>query len=119
NCEVEAASLLDPQIYMAEELGLRKILDGEFNTLWWVDAESEPDILRRYFTALAHAEAAIKRDLARYTPLRKKGVPRAFAASLWGVEWGGAGERSVLRPDPAEKLAEVMAAIHRWGMGRE
>src|SRR5207302_190875 len=39
--EVEAASLLDPQIYMAEELGLRKILGGEFNTLWWVDESSD------------------------------------------------------------------------------
>ena len=46
--EVEAASLLDPQIYMAEELGLRKILDGEFNTLWWVDEASEREVLRRY-----------------------------------------------------------------------
>jgi hypothetical protein len=35
------------------------------------------------------------------------------------VESWGAGERFVLAPYPAEKLAEVMAAIHRWGMGRE
>src|SRR5438552_2630461 len=67
NGEVEAASLLDPQIYMAEELGLRKILDGIFNTLWWVDETSDRDVLRRYFTALARADAAIERDLARAT----------------------------------------------------
>src|SRR4030095_9688731 len=116
--EVEAASLLDPQIYMAEELGLRKILDGEFNTLWWVDAESERQILRRYFTALARADAAIERDLARYLPLWKKCVPPEFADRPWRVEGWGAGERFVFAPYPAEKLADVLAAIHRWGLGR-
>src|SRR6267142_2578888 len=69
NGEVEATSLLDPQIYMAEELGLRKVLDGVFNTLWWVDEASDRDVLRRYFTALARADEAIEHDLARYLPL--------------------------------------------------
>ena len=32
--EVEAASLLPPQIDMAEQLGLRKIMADEFHTLW-------------------------------------------------------------------------------------
>ena len=34
--EVEAASLLPPQIAMAEQLGLRKIIEDRFKTLWWV-----------------------------------------------------------------------------------
>ena len=34
--EVEAASLLPPQIAMAEQLGLRKIIEDTFHTLWWV-----------------------------------------------------------------------------------
>jgi hypothetical protein len=46
---VEATSLLDPQIYMAEELGLRKIIGGEFNTLWWVDERYDPAILKAFF----------------------------------------------------------------------
>jgi len=117
--EVEAASLLDPQIYMAEELGLRKVLDGEFNTLWWVDEASERDVLRCYFTALARADAAIDRDLARYLPLWKKCIPPEFADRPWHVNQWGAGERFVFAPYPSEKLTEVMAAIHRWGMGRE
>ena len=119
NGEVEAASLLDPQIYMAEELGLRKILDGIFNTLWWVDETSDRDVLRRYFTALARADAALERDLARYLSLWAKCVPPEFADRAWRTETWGAGERFVFAPYPAEKLGEVMAAIHRWGMGRE
>lgn len=34
--EVEAASLLPPQIAMAEQLGLRRIIEDRFKTLWWV-----------------------------------------------------------------------------------
>ena len=34
--EVEAASLLPPQIDMAEQLGLRKVIEDRFHTLWWV-----------------------------------------------------------------------------------
>ena len=34
--EVEAASLLPPQIAMAEQLGLRKIIEDTFHTLWKV-----------------------------------------------------------------------------------
>src|SRR5437879_1054949 len=88
--------------YMAEELGLRNVLDGEFNTLWWVDAGSERDILRRYFTALARAEAALDRDLARYLPLWRKCIPPEFADRPWGVDRWGAGERFVFEPYPAE-----------------
>ena len=40
--EVEAASLLPPQIAMAEQLGLRKIIDDTFHTLWWVPEGSPP-----------------------------------------------------------------------------
>src|ERR1041384_7522971 len=36
--EVDAASLLPPQIDMAEELGLRKIIANTFRTIWWAPA---------------------------------------------------------------------------------
>ena len=41
--EVEAASLLPPQIAMAEQLGLRKIIADTFHTLWWVPEGSPPE----------------------------------------------------------------------------
>src|SRR5919201_5233689 len=34
--DVEAASLLDPQISMADQLGLRPVIANTFKTLWWV-----------------------------------------------------------------------------------
>ena len=41
--EVEAASLLPPQIAMAEQLGLRKIIEDRFHTLWWVPEGFDPE----------------------------------------------------------------------------
>ncbi|MBI2203662.1 MAG: ABC transporter substrate-binding protein [Candidatus Rokubacteria bacterium] len=115
--EVEAASLLDPQIYMAEELGLRRVVGGEFNTLWWVDERTDPDVLRRYFTALDRAEQALDRDLAQYLPLWRKSVPPEFLDRPWTYESWGAGERFRFAPIPRAALDEVTAAIDRWGMG--
>src|SRR5207245_9991066 len=116
--EVEAASLLDPQIYMAEELGLRKVLGGEFNTLWWVDESSDRDVLRRYFTALARADEALDRALERYRPLWTKCIPPEFADRQWRGEGWGAGGRFLLAPGPPEKPAEVAGRIDSWGPGR-
>jgi len=96
--EVEAASLLDPQIYMAEELGLRKILDGEFNTLWWVDEASERDVLRRYFTALARADEAIDRDLARYLRSGRSAFPPSSPTGRGAWTSGAPASGSCSRP---------------------
>ncbi len=54
--EVEAASLLPPQIAMAEQLGLRKIIEDTFKTLWWVPDHFEPEAVRAYLRALERAE---------------------------------------------------------------
>jgi len=50
--EVEAASLLPPQIAMAEQLGLRKIIEDTFHTLWWVPPAAEPEVVLAYLRAL-------------------------------------------------------------------
>src|SRR5262245_64964064 len=42
--EVEAASLLPPQIAMAAQLGLRNVIEDTFKTLWWVPERFEPDV---------------------------------------------------------------------------
>jgi hypothetical protein len=117
NKDVEAASLLGAEIYLAEELGLRKIIGGEFNTLWWVSPTDDPEILRRYFTALDRAEQALTRNLQRYLPLWKKNIPPRFADRQWHVESWGPGERFVLKPFPRDEYEKVMASIERWGMG--
>ncbi len=61
--EVEAASLLPPQIAMAEQLGLRRIIADTFHTLWWVPDNAESDVVRGYLRALDRAEKAMDADL--------------------------------------------------------
>ena len=117
NKEVEAASLLDPQIYMAEEMGLRKIIAGEFNTLWWVDERYDPAILRAFFTALDRAEWALTREPRKYLPLWRHSIPPEFQDRAWQLENWGPGERFVFKPFPKGEYETVVAAIDRWGMG--
>src|SRR2546423_2026341 len=69
--EVEAASLLPPQIAMAEQLGLRKIIADEFHTLRWVPATQPPGVVLAYLRALDRAEKAMDKDLDKYLPLWK------------------------------------------------
>ena len=67
--EVEAASLLPPQIAMAEQLGLRKIIEDRFHTLWWVPDRTSPEVLRAYLNALDRAEKAMdanSRNICRF-----------------------------------------------------
>jgi len=85
-----------------------------------VDEASDRDVLRRYFTALARA-APGARPRSRALPaavdevhparVRRSGVARRPV--------GCRGALSSFSAYPPEKLAEVMAAINRWGMGRE
>src|SRR5437764_15148496 len=60
--EVAAASLLPPQIAMAEQLGLRKIIEDRFHTLWWVPEGAAPQVVRGYLNALDRAKQAMDAD---------------------------------------------------------
>jgi len=115
--EVEAASLLPPQIAMAEQLGLRKIIEDTFHTLWWTPQGASPDIVRGYLNALQRAEGALDRDLAKYLPLWKHAVPAEFEnAHPWDFSKFGRGERFVFKPIPQSEFDDTMAQVQRWGL---
>ena len=114
--EVEAASLLPPQIAMAEQLGLRKIIEDTFHTLWWVPETSSPEIVGGYLRALDRAEKAMDDDLARYLPLWRNSIPAEFAEQSWDFTKFGRGERFVYRTLPKAEFDEVLAQVQRWGL---
>jgi hypothetical protein len=94
--EVEAASLLPPQIAMAEQLGLRKIIEDRFKTLWWVPDSATPEVVHGYMRALDRAEQALEKDRAKYLPLWKLAVPAEFESFYpWDFSKFGRGERFV------------------------
>ena len=113
--EVEAASLLPPQIAMAEQLGLRKIIDDTFKTLWWVPQSSAPEVVHGYMRALKRAEQALEADLPRYLPLWKLAVPPEFEdVHAWEFAKFGRGERYVDEPLPKDDFDGVFEQVQRW-----
>jgi len=113
--EVEAASLLPPQIAMAEQLGLRKVIEDRFHTLWWTPEAAAPATVRGYLNALQRAEEALDRDLAKYLPLWKLAVPAEFeTAHPWDFSKFGRGERFVFQRIPQSEFDETLAQVERW-----
>ena len=115
--EVEAASLLPPQIAMAEQLGLRKIIEDTFHTLWWVPDGSPPEVVTAYLRALDRAEKAMDANLEKYLPLWKLAVPAEFEDThAWDFSRFGRGERFVYKTIPHAEFDEVMDQVQRWGL---
>src|SRR6202795_2398902 len=115
--EVEAASLLPPHIAMAEQRGLRKIIEDTFHTLWWVPDGSPPEVVTGYLRALDRAEKALDAELAKYLPLWKLAVPAEFETThAWDFTRFGRGERFVYETIPHSEFDEVMEQVKRWGL---
>ena len=114
--EVEAASLLPPQIAMAEQLGLRKIIEDRFHTLWWVPDRTAPETLARLSR---RARSRRKSDGRR---------PREISAALEDGGAGGVREPPLgfqqirarrafrLQADPGTEFDETMDQVKRWGL---
>jgi hypothetical protein len=115
--EVAAASLLPPQIAMAEQLGLRKIIEDTFKTVWWVPENAARPVVHGYMRALSRAEAALDADLAKYLPLWRLAVPPEFENyHAWDFARFGRGERFVNQELPREEFDAVFAQVERWGL---
>ena len=115
--EVDATSLLPPQIDMAEQLGLRRIIAYEFKTLWWVPEGSSQDDVSGYLRALDRAEKALVADLPKFLHLWKITVPPEFESlHNWDFSRFTRGERFVYEPVMQSEFDEVMQQVERWGL---
>jgi len=116
DAEVEAASLLPPQIDMATQLGLREVIADDFKTLWWVPEAAPEAAVRGYVAALDRAERALEVDLPKYLPLWKHSVPPEFQNREWDFSKFTRGERFVHEPITREEFDEVLRQVERWGL---
>jgi NitT/TauT family transport system substrate-binding protein len=115
--EAEAASLLPPQIAMAEQLGLRQIIADTFHTLWWVPEGTPTEVVTGYLRALDRAEKVLEANLEKYLPLWKLAVPAEFETTHpWDFSRFGRGERFVYKAIPRAEFDEVMDQVKRWGL---
>jgi NitT/TauT family transport system substrate-binding protein len=115
--EAEAASLLPPQIAMAEQLGLHQIIADTFHTLWWVPEGAPTEVVTGYLRALDRAEKVLEANLEKYLPLWKLAVPAEFETTHpWDFSRFGRGERFVYKAIPRAEFDEVMDQVKRWGL---
>jgi NitT/TauT family transport system substrate-binding protein len=115
--EVEAASLLPPQIDMAQQLGLRMIIADEFHTLWWVPENAPLEDVRAYLRGLDRAEKALQANLGKYLPLWEKCVPPDFKdGHAWDYSRFTRGERFVYQPIPQREFDETLEQVKRWNL---
>ena len=114
--EVDATSLLDPQISMAEQLGLRCVITNTFKTLWVVPANADRALMDAYFRALQRAETDLDRDPASCLPLWRNSIPREFAACDWDYSTFDVGERFVHQPLARAEFEELVEQAGRWGL---
>jgi NitT/TauT family transport system substrate-binding protein len=113
--EVEAASLLPPQIDMARQLGLRMVMEDEFHTLWWVPDTADKDDVRGYLRGLDRAETSLNLNLQQYLPLWEKCIPPEFkGVHKWDYSRFTRGERFVFKPIPRTEFDETLAQVKRW-----
>ena len=61
--------LADPQISMADQLGLRRVISNTFKTLWVVPSGADRTTLDAYFRVLEQAEADLAHDPGSCLPL--------------------------------------------------
>jgi NitT/TauT family transport system substrate-binding protein len=117
NGEVEVANLLDPEITIAEERGLRKLASGEFRTLFWVSPGIPASALGAYFRALRRADTALRDEPSKYMHLWRKNIPPGLEGDH---DWSkfGLGEMLVFERYPEETFAETMEFARRWGLDK-
>jgi NitT/TauT family transport system substrate-binding protein len=114
--EVEASSLLDPQISMADQLGLRRVIGNTFKTLWVVPSGADRSTLDAYFRVLEQAEADLEQDPASCLPLWRYSIPEEFKDHPWDFARFDVGERFRYAPLERAEFNELLQAAERWGL---
>jgi NitT/TauT family transport system substrate-binding protein len=115
--EVEVANLLDPEITIAEQKGLRKLAAGEFRTLFWVSPGIPASALSAYFRALRRADTALRDEPAKYMHLWKNNIPPGLEGDY---DWSkfGLGEMLVFERYPEETFTTTLDFARRWGLDK-
>jgi len=115
NGEVEAATLLDPEIAIAEAKGLRALARGEFLITFWVGKTVQPGILKAYFRALKRADDALSEHPEKYLHLWERNVPPALKGE-YDYSQFGLGEKFVFEPYTEEMFQGALQFAEKWNL---
>jgi NitT/TauT family transport system substrate-binding protein len=107
--KVTAANLFGASLYVAEQLGCRKILDTTFMIGFLLHKDADVEDVKRYFKALQRAQRDIDLEPERYKHYFLKELPEKYHAMI-DVGTFGPGERLVFEP----YTREIFERTHRW-----
>jgi len=113
--EIEAATLLDPEIAIAEAKGLRVLARGEFLITFWVAHTIDQHVLQAYFRALKRADESLSSDPGRYLPFWERNVPPALRGS-YDYSTFGLGEKFVFEPYTEEMFQQALQFAEKWNL---
>jgi NitT/TauT family transport system substrate-binding protein len=107
--KVKAANLFGAPLYVAEQLGCRKILDTTFMIGFLLHKDADVEDVKRYFKALQRAQRDIDLEPERYKHYFLKELPEKYH-SIIDVDAFGPGERLVFEP----YTREIFERTHSW-----
>lgn len=113
--EIEAATLLDPEIAIAEAKGLRELARGEFLITFWVASTISQTVLQAYFRALKRADEALSQNPERYLPLWERNIAPALKGA-YDYSTFGLGEKFVFEPYTEEMFQQALQFAERWNL---
>jgi hypothetical protein len=116
--EVPVATLFGGMMYLAEQLGFRKILDCTFMVAAMVkDGVDEEDVVK-FYRALRRAQIDIDMNHQKYTHYYKREFPPRFL-EIMDTRVFGPGERIVFEPYTREMYDETQKWIESWNIFEE
>jgi NitT/TauT family transport system substrate-binding protein len=113
--EIEAATLLDPEIPIAQSKGLRQIAAGEFKTLFWVGPGMDEGALTGYFGVMRRADEALRNDPEPHLKHWAKNVPPVLRGDH-DYSTFGLGEILTFESYTQEEYDETLRLARRWGL---
>lgn len=113
--EIEAATLLDPEIPIAEAKGLRNLARGEFMITFWVSSTINRSVLQAYFRALKRADESLAEHPEQYLHLWERNVPPGLKGE-YDYSTFGLGEKFVFEPYTEEMFQRALQFAERWNL---
>ena len=113
--QAQAANLFGAPVYVAEQLGFRKILDTTFMIGFLITGDANDEDVRKNFAALRRAQRDIDLEPERYKHYFLRELPERYH-ELVDVQAFGPGERIVFEPYTREIFERTRKWVDSWNL---
>ena len=113
--QAQAANLFGAPVYVAEQLGFRKIVDTTFMIGFLITGDASDEDVRKNFAALRRAQRDIDLEPARYKHYFLRELPERYHGMV-DVHAFGPGERMVFEPYTREIFERTRKWIDSWNL---